>query len=225
MTAALAQLSFSRGKRIKDNRPVARTAANMADFIAQLDADRAPRKDGAAYICGPMLEGSKRGAESALPRAWVALDLDRIEAPVLPDVQHWAAAFDGCGWMTHSSTPEAPRARIIIMLERPANRAECIAIGARLERELDEQFGSKVKLDVSTFRPEQPVHVPPTGAEIRRFTGSALAVPEVLNESRSIAQKAESEPCTEERRRAQKVLKTSSVSSVSSVQLAAGSMV
>jgi hypothetical protein len=193
-------LPYSRGRNIKDNRPCQRSAADMGEFIAQLNDDRAPLKEGAAYICGPLGGDGRRCADNALPRPWVSLDLDRIDAPILGDVLRWAERYNGCGWLTHSNTPEVPRLRIIIVLERPADRDECIALGERLKREMQEAFGDKVKWDDCTFRPEQPVHVPPVGAQIHRFNGTPLAVPAAVPAV-----------CTEEGRRE---LKTSSVSSV-----------
>lgn len=204
-----AMLHYSRGRNFRDIRPAQRTAADMADFIAQLDADRAPSKEGAAYVCGPLNGDGRRCAEGAVPRRWVAVDLDRIEATALADVLQFFERFSAAVWPTHSSTPAAPRLRVIIELERPASRGQCIAIGKTLDDELRAEFGDKVLSDACTFRPEQPVHVPPTEAQIRRFNGAPLAVPAALTAA------AEMAVCTEEHRRLQK---PSSVSSVSSVQ-------
>ncbi len=199
LTVPAPPITYARGRPLQDNRPSPRYAATIAEFIQQLDADRAPNKSGAAYICGPLTNGCKRSAGAALPRTWLAIDLDRIDLAAYPAVLQWAAGFDGCGWETHSSSPEAPRARIIFRLERPASRADCIAIGEQIVQEVRRLFQDRVEVDPCTFRPEQPVFVPPTGAEILRFTGSPFDFRPT---------------CTEEDRRE---LKPSSVSSVSSV--------
>ena len=112
-----AMLHYSRGRRLQDNRPEQRTAANMADFAAQLGADRAPNKEGAAYFCGPLNGDGKRCAGGALPRRWVAVDLDRVEAAALPSVVEWFQRHSAICWPTHSSTPAAPRLRVIIETE------------------------------------------------------------------------------------------------------------
>ena len=174
------QLHYSRGRNVKDNRPVQRMAVDMADFIKQLAGDRAKQKAGAAYICGPLNGDGRRCAEGALPRGWVAVDLDRIEAGVLADVMRWFERFSALCWHTHSSTPAAPRLRVLIELRSMASRDQCIAIGTTLERELSDAFGDSVVLDVCTFRPEQPVHVPPVDAMLQRFSGAPMDVPSMV---------------------------------------------
>ena len=203
--ADVAMIHYSRGRGLHDNRPAQRTAADMAGFIAQLDADRAPSKQGAAYVCGPLSGDGRRCAGGALPRRWVAVDLDRIEPTALVDVLRLFQRHSAAAWPTHSSTPAAPRLRIIIELEHPASRDQCIAIGKTLDSELRAKFGNKVLLDGCTFRPEQAVLVPPTEAVIQRFNGAPLAVP-------AATAAAGTSFCTEEHRGLQKP------SSVSSVQ-------
>lgn len=168
---------YSRGRKIEDNRPTQRVAANMDAFIDQLEGDRSASKAGAAYFCGPLNGDGKRCAAGALPRRWVAVDLDRIEAAALADVLVFFERFYGAAWPTHSSTPTAPRLRVIIELERPASRDQCIAIGKTLEAELCGEFGDNVTFDSCTFRPEQPVLVPPAGVVIQRLNGAPLSVP------------------------------------------------
>lgn len=234
--ATMARLTYSRGKNLKDNRPVQCSAAEVGEFIEQLNAGRAPLKEGAAYVCGPLGGDGRRCADNALPRTWVAVDLDGIEAPTLPDVIRWAERYEGCWWHTHSSTPEAPRMRIVFVLARPADRDECIALGVELEGEALGMFGAAVKWDRCTFRPEQAVLVPPPGAHVNRMHGALLPVPAAQAAGRTkdrgaaaVAQKTGDEAgCTEEdaaevdlHRRGRKVLKPSSVSSVSSVHAGA----
>ena len=202
------RIHYSRGRKLCDAKPAQHQASDFDGFVQALERDRAPLKDGAAYICGPLNGDGRRCAKGALPRAWVAVDLDRIEASILADVQGWFGRLSAICWPTHRSTPEAPRLRVIIELAGPASRDQCIAIGALLEQQLRDEFGDGVLLDVCTFRPEQPVHVPPSGVLIRRFNGAPLAVP-------ADSTAATKPACTEEDRG---ILKPSSVSSVSSVQ-------
>ena len=57
-------------------------------------------------------------------------------------------------------------------------------------RDIAEEFGADVVVDASTFRPEQPVFVPPTGATLARFDGDPLAVDAYLAREPSDASKA-----------------------------------
>lgn len=188
-----AELHYSRGRSLRDKRPDRRTAADLADFIAQLDSDRAPAKEGAAYICGPLNSDGRRCKAGALPRRWVGVDLDRIEASVLAAVVRWFGRYSAACWPTHSSAPDAPRLRVIIELDRPASRDQCIAIGVQMAADLRDEFGDAVFLDTCTFLPEQAVHVPPTGAVIQHFDGAPLEVTAELSPAGS-----ESDSCTEE---------------------------
>lgn len=189
-------LSYSRGRNINDNHPQQVEVAGFEEFAAALDADRAPAKAGAAYVCGPLNGEGRRCAEGAMPRAWLAVDLDRIEAERLPDVRMKFAGFSGCAWPTHSSKPDAPRERVIVELDRPADRAECIEVGRVLMHDLTTEFGDAVLLDDSTFRPEQPVFVPPTGATLARFFGEPLCVDAYLQAARELPQNAPERPTT-----------------------------
>lgn len=174
-------ITYSRGRSVHDDKPAQRTARDFGDFIAQLDADRAPNKRTAGYICGPLNGAGRRCAEGALPRRWLALDLDYIEADRLADVLWWfAERFSGCGWPTHSSTPERPRYRVILELDREATRAECMRLGEVLRGDLAAEFGDAVKPDKSTERGEQPLFVPPTGPTLSRFEGQPLDVDATL---------------------------------------------
>ena len=201
-----AGLRYSRGRSLVDARPAQRTAADFVDFIAQLDADRSPTKEGAAYICGPLNGDGRRCKTGTLPRAWVAVDLDRIDAAALPDVVRWFGRYSAACWPTHSSTLDSPRLRVIVELDRPASRDQCIAIGVQMEAKLRDAFGDAVFLDLCTFRPEQPVLVPPTGAVIQRLDGTPLRAPAEL-----LPDAVEPDICTEVDRR---IPKASSVSSV-----------
>ena len=168
--------AYSRGRSIHDSRPNTRTAPDFAAFVEAIARERAPSKVGAPYIAGPFNGDGRRCAEGALPRRWIALDFDRIDAETLPELRMWLARFKGVAWPTHSSTPDAPRERVILELDRDASRDECLAIGEALSADLAAEFGDAIALDASTFRPEQPIFVPPAGATLARFEGEPLDV-------------------------------------------------
>jgi RecA-family ATPase len=111
----------------------------------------------------------------------------------------WFARFRGCGWPTHSSTPSAPRERVLIELDRDASRDECIQIGRVLMHDLAEEFGTAVLVDDSTFRPEQPVFVPPVDVTLARFDGEPLDVDRYLDAARELPQDAPEQRAGDER--------------------------
>ena len=173
-------LRFSRGKNITDNRPRQIEVKDFAQFVAYLDDTRAPKKDGAGYVCGPLNGDGRRCAAGALPRKFIALDFDRIPPDLLPAVRMRLAAHRGCGWPTHSSTCDAPRERAIIELSREATRSECIKVGATLASDLADEFGAELLIDDSTFRGEQPTLFAPTGRQLARYFGEPLDVDKYL---------------------------------------------
>lgn len=187
-------LLYSRGRSVGDNRPEQRAAATFDEFVAALDADRAPTKQNSGYLCGPLNGDGRRCADGALPRRWIAVDLDRIAADMLPDVRMWFSRFTGCGWPTHSSTQAEPRERALIELDRDATRDECILIGGMLAHDLGEEFGDALLVDASTFRPEQPVFLPPTGVDLARFDGDPLNVDRYLEAARELPTDAPERP-------------------------------
>ena len=192
-------IRFSRGRDIHDNAPRQIEVHDFAAFVAALDADRAPTKAGAGFVCGPLNGNGRRSAEGAEPRRWLAVDLDRIAADRLPDVRMWFARFSGCAWPTHSSKPEAPRERAVLELDRDATRDECSAIGRALAHSMLAEFGDAVLVDPSTFRPEQPVFVPPSDATLARFFGEPLAVDAYLEAARKLPTDAPERPTGDDR--------------------------
>ena len=169
-------ITWSRGASITDNKPAQRSAASFAEFVAVLDADRAPSKASAGYVCGGLNGDGRRCAEGAQARRWLALDFDKIEPDILPDLRMWMARFSGAGWPTHSSTADKPRERAVLELSRDATRDECIEVGEVLARDLADEFGDAIELDASTFRPEQAIYVPPVAVTLARFDGEPLDV-------------------------------------------------
>jgi len=187
-------IRYSRGRGIHDNKPRQHSAPTFAAFVAELERHRAPRKDGAGYFAGPLNGDGTRRAEGAEPRRFIVLDLDRIEADVLPDVRMHFARFSGAAWPTHSSKRDAPRERVILELDREASRAECLRLGAVLSRDLRELFRGAIELDPSTFRGEQPIFDPPTGAEIAKFLGDPIPVDSWLADAPEVEPEPRGEP-------------------------------
>jgi len=164
---------FSRGRNTEDNHPRLRIADSMQAMLLQLDRDRAPHK-GLAYFCAGFNSTGRRCKEGVLPARFLTIDIDRIAPERWPDVRTWFMKYSGGGWPTHSSVPEAPRERILLEIDRAVTREERLRIGARIQRDLEDEFGDAIYIDSSTFRPEQPNFNPPTGVTIARFEGDPI---------------------------------------------------
>src|SRR5258706_5291887 len=173
------QFLYSRGRDTFDNYPEQRSTATLREFVHQTISDRQQRK-GQGFICGPLNSDGRRCAEGAIPRNWLPTDCDGIAPAVHADFRLYMSAYQGFGWATASSTDELFRERDIIILSRAVTRAESIAIGRVLMRDIAARFGDAVKIDPSTFRPEQPCFLPVGSVRPFYFTGEPLDVDRVL---------------------------------------------
>lgn len=152
-------------------------AASLREFAADLLRHRAASKARAGYVCAPLGNDGRRCLQNALQRGWLALDVDAITPAAFVEWRLFLTRWRGFGWPTASSTPEAPRERVIVELSEPVTRDQGVGIGALLSHDIGDNFGIDVLLDPSTFRAEQPCFLPLVGAVPFYLLGDALAVP------------------------------------------------
>lgn len=160
-------IDYSRGSHTYDAHPQQRSASDFTTFCDEVLADRAATK-GQQYICAPMANGRRK--VSALPRRWIGLDLDGCGPAEFAELLHSLSEYSALVYTTASSTPEQPRARIIVELAIPVDRAS----GRETSKRLLETLGSNFNWDDSCDRAEQPLFLPLHGAQHWRFTGKTL---------------------------------------------------
>lgn len=189
----MANIFFSCGCNTYDNQPAQRTAADFSDFVAQISSTGSTRK-GEVYVCAPMLQGQHphpaksrgvghwRTSALAAPRRFLALDADGFASPAaFAAFKAVISKLSAVVYTTASFTPQNPRARAIIELNRDVGRAEGIDLGEAVGRMLDKALGvGAVTLDSSVYRAEQPVYTPLVGAAIDHFQGPPLDVAATL---------------------------------------------
>ncbi|MBL8288279.1 MAG: hypothetical protein JNL85_09880 [Rubrivivax sp.] len=173
-------IAYSLGRNRFDARPKRCEAATWREFVQTMLRQRARDKRTAAYICGALGNDGRRSRDNAGPCTWLALDADAIDPNALPEWRLFLTRYRGFGWPTASSTPEAPRERVIVELSEPVNRAQRMSIGALLGEDIEQNFGPAVVLDPSVYRPEQPVFLAPVGAVPFYLLGDPLDVPRWL---------------------------------------------
>ena len=182
----LKSISFSAGRDTFDNRPSQKVVKDFGELISHIEAHRSEKK-GLNYICGPMAYGPHsnpqkypqeahyRLASHAEPCSFLSLDIDHMDGGhvqnlVLEEIKH----LSSYAYETASSTPDLPRMRVIIGLDREVDRAERIILGGRFEAGLgsavEAKFGSgSIEFDSSVYRPEQPNYNPIKGARSWKF--------------------------------------------------------
>lgn len=174
---------WSFGTNRYDARPALRSAPTLREFAIDVLSHRARDKATAPYACAPFGGDGRRCAANVLPRRWLALDVDGIDASIHAEWRMFLARWRGFGWPTHSSTADSPRERAIIELSEPVDRAQGVGIGALLMRDVADHFGAAVRLDPCTFRGEQPCFLAPEGAKPFYLLGDALDVPVWLSQA------------------------------------------
>lgn len=121
------------------------TAETIEEYAKMQKADKMKTKDVGGFV-GGKLTGKRRSLASVESRQLIALDADN--------------AYDGLWWdfrllyncaacmhSTHSHTPNSPRYRIIIPLDRPVSAEEYEAIGRRIANDMGMEL-----FDISTFQ-------------------------------------------------------------------------
>jgi hypothetical protein len=189
------EIRFSRGKDTFDNKPEQRSCNNFDGFEQAVISDLSPKK-GLAFICSPLQSGPHyqkpekytgeapwRLKDNALPRQFIAFDFDGFSSPETFDaVRVFMQRYRGFCYTTASHTEEKPRARVILLANRPMSRDECEKVSETLEIEIELSVGpGEVKFDSSVYRGEQPIYTPVVGAKTFSFQGKAVEVDTLLN--------------------------------------------
>jgi hypothetical protein len=186
-------IRYSLGSSNRDNVP---KQCEASDFGAFADAIRSRKsaKKGQMYFCGPMAVGvhedrrkyqnsaTYRLSRLALPKRFLCLDHDGYQSPELfKDLIERLNGNSGFAYTTFSSTPQAPRARIVLELDRGVDRAEGIAVGEAFDRQLTAIYGQgAIKSDSSVYRAEQPCYGPGEDSQFFLLHGNPLCVDELL---------------------------------------------
>jgi len=185
---------YSRGTDTFDNTPAQMAADSFSDFAEAVANDTSPRK-GLTYICAALSEGAHyekptehlgiahwRLKNYGLPRRFLAFDFDWFESPeVFHQVCELLRMYNCLIYTTASHTPEAPRARALIELNREIFPEEGEQLGQAAQMEIESVIGiGKIKFDSSVYRATQPIYTPVTTSTIIHHHGAPLDVDNTL---------------------------------------------
>ena len=159
-----------------------RTAETQKEYLKMDKAQQDAIKDVGGFVGGELKEG-RRTALTVENRQVVTLDADYADAS-LWDMVETGVAFEGhsiCAYSTHKHTPERPRLRLVIPLDRPVSPDEYQAIS----RKIAEEFGID-SFDDSTYQPHRLMYWPSTSIDGEFFfrwqDGPWLSADGVLSE-------------------------------------------
>lgn len=125
-----------------------RTVESAAEFAAMPKAERDQIKDGPCYVAG-YLQGGRRRKGSVKSRSMVVLDADRSDADLWADYL-MLVGDRALMYPTHSSTPEAPKHRLVIPLSREVTPEEYVPLSLKIAETL-----GFARFDPTTFQPER----------------------------------------------------------------------
>jgi hypothetical protein len=180
---------YSLGKNTHDNIPEQRCAENFDAFEAHIRSTLSMKK-GEFYFCAGMntgehhdrarypLPNTYRLAALAKPKRFICLDHDGYSSPeIFQMLVEDLKAYRGFIYETWSSTPDNPRARIVIHTDRELSRDESFALCEEFDCQLISMYGvDSIKTDPSVYRPEQPCYCPGSSARITSLTGDPIRV-------------------------------------------------
>ena len=185
---------YSRGTDTFDNAPAQMAAHSFSDFAEAVANDTSPRK-GLTYICSGLSEGAHyekptehlgiahwRLKSYGLSRRFLAFDFDWFESPeVFHQVCELLRMYNCLIYTTASHTPEAPRARALIELNREISPEEGEQLGQAAQIQIESIIGiGKIKFDSSVYRATQPIYTPVTTSTIIHHHGASLDVDNTL---------------------------------------------
>ena len=185
---------YSRGTDTFDNAPAQMAADSFSDFAQAVANDRSPRK-GLTYICSALSEGTHYEKPSehlgiahwrlknyGLTRRFLAFDFDWFESfEVFHQVCELLRMYNCLIYTTASHTPEAPRARALIELNREIPPEEGERLGQAAQMKIESVIGiGKIKFDSSVYRATQPIYTPVTTSTIIHHHGAPLDVDNTL---------------------------------------------
>lgn len=157
-----------------------RTNETIKEYFGMTKSKRDDVKDVGGFV-GGTLKGGRRKAENLANRSLLSLDMDFINTSV-EDVWDSITMFFGselCIYTTHSHTPDKPRIRLIVPLDRPVLPDEYQAIARRVAADIGIDM-----FDDTTYTPVRLMYWPSTASDgeyvFKHQKGSLLNADKIL---------------------------------------------
>lgn len=189
------EIRYSRGCSTYDNCPKQYVAKSFKEFTERVLADKSLVK-GQAYICSPLLAGMHDRADKHVgvrtwriksliePTRFVVFDLDGFGDP--KDFERLlliVGAVSGFAYETASSTPELPRARVVLELSRKLATDDRQRLSVRIEMAIKSSLGvDMANFDRSVYLGCQPFYTPVGNPKIYVFDGEPIDVDAYLDD-------------------------------------------
>lgn len=146
------------GDFVKRISATTRTPETYAEYTAMPKARQDDIKDVGGFV-GGYIDGGRRKLENIRHRQLVTLDIDFGTPHIW---QHYTATYTAAAalYSTHKHTPQTPRYRLLIPLNRPVSATDYEAVSRHIATTLGIQY-----FDQSTFEPSRLMYWPSTSAD------------------------------------------------------------
>ena len=155
----------------------ARTGETVAEYKKMTKAEKSVAKDVGGFVAGELLNG-KRSNRTVRSRTMVTLDADKAYHGQWEEVTT-LCDYRMAMYSTHSHTPEAPRLRFVIPLDRAVSPDEYGAIARKLAAEIGIET-----MDRTTYEPARLMYWPscPSDGEylFRHQAGPVVCADKIL---------------------------------------------
>lgn len=131
----------------------ARTGETVAEYKRMTKAEKASAKDVGGFVAGELLNG-KRSNRTVRSRSMVTLDADKAYPGQWEDVT-LLCEYRMAMYSTHSHTPDEPRLRFVIPLDRDVSADEYGAIARKLASDIGIET-----MDRTTYEPARLMYWP-----------------------------------------------------------------
>lgn len=135
-----------------------RTPENYAEYLVTKKLRQDEIKDIGGFVGGYLASG-KRKAGAVVHRQLITLDIDFAPGGIWED---FMLLYDNAAalYSTHKHSPEAPRLRLLLPLDRAVAAAEYVAIARRIAGNLGIEY-----FDPTTFEPSRLMYWPSTSKD------------------------------------------------------------
>jgi len=140
-----------------------RTSETQAQFMKASKVKQDEIKDVGGFVGGE-LEGGRRTALTAGNRQIITLDADYADENLWDLVEMFFGDHAICCYSTHKHTPDKPRLRLVIPLNRPVTPDEYQAISRKVAAEFGIDY-----FDDTTYQPHRLMYWPSTSADAEFF--------------------------------------------------------
>lgn len=139
-------------------RTTKRTTESVSEYRKMSKAQQDSIKDIGGFVGGALCEGKRRSGY-VLCRSMLTLDMDYATPETWAQIESlydWAC----CLYSTHKHTPESPRLRLVIPLDREVSEDEYPALGRMVAKEIGIDM-----FDDTTYEPSRLMYWPSTSSD------------------------------------------------------------